>query len=161
MFLLTHIFACAWFINGCPYYDKYISDNQGEISSSHSHEKSLYPHQNDSSLHGYYTQHSWTVENGRNGWWKRLHSAHHKLAFGSSKHLFSWLWDTHAYVVGKRVLAVICLIVGVVFYGYVIASAAASLANADAQRAHYQQKLNTIIRFLKNKTSDQLWKRQY
>lgn len=47
------------------------------------------------------------------------------------------------------VLAVICMIVGVVFYGYVIASAAASLANADAQRARYQQKLNTINRFLK------------
>ena len=66
MFLLTHIFACAWFINGCPYYDKYTSDNQGEISTSHTHEKSVYPHQNDSSLHGYCAQHSWAVENGRN-----------------------------------------------------------------------------------------------
>lgn len=46
-------------------------------------------------------------------------------------------------------LALICMIVGVVFYGYIIASAAASLANADVQRARYQQKLDTIGRFLK------------
>ena len=57
--------------------------------------------------------------------------------------------DINAYVVGEIVLAVICMIVGVVFYGYVIASAVASLANADAQWVRYQQKLNTITRFPK------------
>ena len=46
-------------------------------------------------------------------------------------------------------LALLCMIIGVVFYGYVIASAAASLANADVQRARYQQKLDVINRFLK------------
>ena len=57
--------------------------------------------------------------------------------------------DIHAYVVGEMVFAVICMIVGVVFYGYVIASAVESLDNADAQRVRYQQKLNTITHFLK------------
>ena len=46
------------------------------------------------------------------------------------------------------VLALVCMIVGVVFYGYIIASSAASLANADVQRSRYQQKLDTINRFL-------------
>ncbi|KAI8478218.1 hypothetical protein Bbelb_440550 [Branchiostoma belcheri] len=40
-------------------------------------------------------------------------------------------------------------IVGIVFYGYVIASVAASLANAAAQRARYQERLRIIFAFLK------------
>ncbi len=35
-------------------------------------------------------------------------------------------------------------IIGVIFFGYIIASVAASLANADAQRARFQQKLSSI-----------------
>ena len=46
------------------------------------------------------------------------------------------------------VLALVCMIVGVVFYGYIIASSAASLANADVKRSRYQQRLDTINRFL-------------
>ena len=45
--------------------------------------------------------------------------------------------------------AVICMIIGIVFYGYIIASVAAGLANADAQRARYQERLNAIKTFLK------------
>ncbi|XP_066276868.1 uncharacterized protein [Branchiostoma lanceolatum] len=40
-------------------------------------------------------------------------------------------------------------IIGIVFYGYVIASVAASLANAAAQRARYQERLRIIFAFLK------------
>ena len=49
------------------------------------------------------------------------------------------------------------MITGIVFYGFIIASVAAGLANADAQRARYQERLNAIKSFLKvknNKTSD-------
>ena len=45
--------------------------------------------------------------------------------------------------------AVICMIIGIVFYGYIIASVAAGLANADAQRARYQERLDAIKTFLK------------
>jgi len=41
------------------------------------------------------------------------------------------------------------MIFGIVFYGYIIASVAAGLANADAQRARYQERLETIKTFLK------------
>ena len=47
------------------------------------------------------------------------------------------------------VLALSSMIFGIVFFGYVIASVAASLANADAQRARYQEKLTAIQRYLK------------
>ena len=44
--------------------------------------------------------------------------------------------------------ALICMIIGIVFYGFIIASVAAGLANADAQRARYQERLNAIKTFL-------------
>ena len=55
--------------------------------------------------------------------------------------------------------ALICMIIGIVFYGYIIASVAARLANADAQRARYQERLDAIKTFLKvkgNKTINTL-----
>ena len=45
--------------------------------------------------------------------------------------------------------AVFCMIFGIVFYGYIIASVAAGLANADTQRARYQERFGTIKTFLK------------
>ena len=47
------------------------------------------------------------------------------------------------------VLALLSMIFGIVFFGYVIASVAASLANADSQRARYQEKLTAIQDYLK------------
>jgi hypothetical protein len=44
--------------------------------------------------------------------------------------------------------ALFCMIIGIVFYGFIIASVAASLANADAQRARYQERLSAIKNFL-------------
>ena len=41
------------------------------------------------------------------------------------------------------------MIIGIVFYGFIIASVAAGLANADAQRARYQERLGAIKTFLK------------
>lgn len=49
--------------------------------------------------------------------------------------------------------ALICMIIGIVFYGYIIASVAARLANADAQRARYQERLDAIKTFLKVKAN--------
>ena len=41
------------------------------------------------------------------------------------------------------------MIFGVLFFGYIIAAVAASMANADAQRARFQRKLQLIKKFLK------------
>ena len=41
------------------------------------------------------------------------------------------------------------MVVGVVAYGYIIASVAASLANADSARAQYQDKLKAINSYMK------------
>ena len=48
------------------------------------------------------------------------------------------------------------MIVGIVFYGFIIASVAAGLANADAQRARYQERLNAIKTFLKVRGNETL-----
>ena len=47
--------------------------------------------------------------------------------------------------------ALFCMIIGIVFYGFIIASVAAGLANADAQRARYQERLDAIKTFLQVK----------
>lgn len=47
--------------------------------------------------------------------------------------------------------ALFCMIIGIVFYGFIIASVAAGLANADAQRARYQERLDAIKNFLQVK----------
>ena len=39
------------------------------------------------------------------------------------------------------------MITGVLFFGYIIASVAASMANADAQRARFHEKLSGIKHF--------------
>ncbi|XP_035668949.1 uncharacterized protein LOC118411052 [Branchiostoma floridae] len=49
----------------------------------------------------------------------------------------------------EMVLMALLQIVGIVFYGYIVASVAASLANAAAQRARYQERLRLIFAFLK------------
>ncbi len=49
----------------------------------------------------------------------------------------------------ERVYAIFIMIVGVVAYGYIIASVAASLANADSGRAQYQEKLNAVKSYMK------------
>ena len=45
--------------------------------------------------------------------------------------------------------AVVVMILGVLAYGYIIASVAASLANADSGRAQYQEKLEGIKSFMR------------
>ena len=40
------------------------------------------------------------------------------------------------------------MIVGVLAYGYIIASVAAGLTNADSGRAQYQEKLNAVKSYM-------------
>ena len=40
------------------------------------------------------------------------------------------------------------MVLGVVAYGYIIASVAASLANADSARAQYQEKLKAVKSYM-------------
>ena len=48
----------------------------------------------------------------------------------------------------EMIVALIVMIAGVMFYGYIIASIAASLANADTQRAEYHEKMEHIKRYM-------------
>ena len=49
----------------------------------------------------------------------------------------------------QRFFGLLVMIVGIVSYGYIVATVAASLANADSGRARYQEKLKAIENYLK------------
>lgn len=136
LFLITHWFACLWFMVGCP-------------------DSTLTNIDYNSTLPTPCKVGSWTTQNGRNV----------GMLSTPKQYLVSLYWavattcavgygDVHAYLVSEMALALICMIVGVVFYGYIIASVAASLANADAQRARYQERLDAINRFLSDQEID-------
>ena len=57
--------------------------------------------------------------------------------------------DIRAHTDLERSYATFVMIVGVVAYGYIIASVAATLANADSGRAQYQDKLKAVKSYLK------------
>lgn len=46
------------------------------------------------------------------------------------------------------------MVLGIVFYGTIIANVAASLVNADAGRAQYQEKLEAVKSYLKEHKID-------
>eukprot|EP00118_Oscarella_pearsei_P012897 m.98493 g.98493 ORF g.98493 m.98493 type:complete len:2159 (+) comp36987_c0_seq18:234-6710(+) len=62
--------------------------------------------------------------------------------------------DIRAHTSIERVFALIVMILGIVCYGYIIASVAAALANADAQRARYREKLDAIRTFMDDQDLD-------
>lgn len=57
--------------------------------------------------------------------------------------------DIHPVQTFDMAVITLVMISSVVFFGYIIASIAASLANADAQRAAYQEKINAIKLYMK------------
>eukprot|EP01137_Pigoraptor_chileana_P011547 Opistho-2@62590 len=57
--------------------------------------------------------------------------------------------DITASTDGERILATFIMVAGIIFFGFITASIAAALANADAQRSLYQEKLNAIMDFMR------------
>lgn len=57
--------------------------------------------------------------------------------------------DIHAHTNMERAYASAIMVFGVVAYGYLIASVAASLVNADSARALHQSKLKAVKSYLK------------
>ncbi|XP_033108885.1 uncharacterized protein LOC117110323 isoform X2 [Anneissia japonica] len=138
LLIFIHLLACAWYFNACPpITTKEVPDDRFKTNS-----------------HYCYTN-SWTNYTA--------------LDFGSKsigvQYVISLYWasatgasvgygDIHANNVNEMVLALFSMIMGIVFFGYIIASVAASLANADAQRARYQEKLTAVKHYLKDHQSD-------
>lgn len=60
----------------------------------------------------------------------------------------------HVFLTSQRIYALSVMIIGIVSYGYIIASVAASLANADSGRARYQEKLKAVKSYLKDQSID-------
>lgn len=50
----------------------------------------------------------------------------------------------------QRIFSLLAMTCGIVGYGYIIASVAASLANADSARARFQERLTAIKSYMKD-----------
>uniref|UniRef100_A0A7M5XLN7 Cyclic nucleotide-binding domain-containing protein n=1 Tax=Clytia hemisphaerica TaxID=252671 RepID=A0A7M5XLN7_9CNID len=151
MYLLTHLFACFWFLIGCPNNSSQINMKQQPTSRYDSHGK-LHYRSLEYDVNKTYECiiNSWAMQEGRDLGGESVYVQYITTMYWAAATTCSVGYgDIHPYVTDEMLLALVCMIVGVVFYGYIIASAAASLANADVQRARYQQKLDTINRFLK------------
>lgn len=54
----------------------------------------------------------------------------------------------------ERAIFLLMMISGVLFFGYIISSIAASQANADAARARFQEKLHAVVSFVEKEGLD-------
>ncbi|XP_070566365.1 uncharacterized protein [Ptychodera flava] len=143
LLMFIHLLACLWFINACPPIfaaDPTEDDFSGRIQTN-------YHMCLNTSWAFKYADHNTTAESIAGQYIVSLYWASATCAsvgYG----------DIHAFNVGEMVIALLSMIVGIVFFGYIIASVAASLANADAQRARYQEKLTAIKSFMKDQDMD-------
>ncbi|PIK48172.1 tetrameric potassium-selective cyclic nucleotide gated channel [Apostichopus japonicus] len=136
--LFMHILACVWYFSACQPLFKLISDSNdtGLIYSNHHfcHNSSWtssiesFDFYEEPIITQYFISLYWAAATGAS------------VGYG----------DIVAKTQLEMVLALSAMIFGIVFFGYVIASVAASLANADAQRARYQEKLTAIGQYLKD-----------
>eukprot|EP00795_Rhopilema_esculentum_P012973 gene12973-3735_t len=150
--LSTHFFACAWFYVACP-----------EIRS---HQHSYSEHENKTVVDPGISStpldfHHMHFRCGKESWAGRMEKVeiqHEQVAY---QYLVSFYWavstlcsvgygDIHAYVTSEMALSCVCMVFGVVYFGYILASVAASMSNADALRAGYQDQLEAIKLFLKS-----------
>ncbi|XP_058949071.2 uncharacterized protein [Pocillopora verrucosa] len=122
MATFTHCIACGWFLLAC----------KGLENGDHSCAADSWVEQGNRTL----ATNSFGEQYITSLYWAAATSA--SVGYG----------DIHAYNTTEMTFALFCMIIGIVFYGYIIASVAASLANADAQRARYQERLDAIKTFL-------------
>lgn len=121
----THWMACLWFFLACP--SIYMSAGEG-----HACEESTWVYRyaeftnttvgNQSTIYQYVVSLYWAVATTSN------------VGYG----------DIYAYTDLERIFALMVMIGGIVAYGYIIASVAASLANADSTRARFQERMTAI-----------------
>ncbi|XP_022094111.1 uncharacterized protein LOC110981133 isoform X3 [Acanthaster planci] len=135
--LFFHIMACLWYMNACsPIFraNPVHEDLKGLIPTNDHYCKNI----------------SWTSAVDLGFYNKSLSYQYVvSLYWASATGASVGYGDIHAKNVSEMVLALLSMICGIVFFGYVIASVAASLANADSQRARYQEKLTAIQNYLK------------
>ena len=62
--------------------------------------------------------------------------------------------DIYASTVTERLYTSFVVIIGILYYGYVMASVAANIANADAQMASFKEKMMNVVFFLKDQHID-------
>lgn len=129
-YLIIHVFAAAWFKIACPSMKVDVIGN-----ATLAGEKYCIPN-------------SWAQQSVDMSKMTTFSQYVTSLYWASATACGVGYGDIHAHLVPEKMLSVFCMIFGVVFFGYIIASVTASLANADALRARYQSKLDTVNRFL-------------
>ncbi|XP_071956713.1 uncharacterized protein [Antedon mediterranea] len=138
LLIFIHLLACAWYFNACP-----------PITTT-----DVPADRFKTNIHYCYTN-SWTNYTALDFRTKSIGVQYIiSLYWASATGASVGYGDIHANNVNEMVLALLSMIMGIVFFGYIIASVAASLANADAQRARYQEKLTAVKRYLKDHQSN-------
>ncbi|KAI9205068.1 uncharacterized protein BJ171DRAFT_598652 [Polychytrium aggregatum] len=62
--------------------------------------------------------------------------------------------DIHPNNLGERVYALVCMILGTFFYGYVSGTIASTLSNMDSSRVAYRQKLDAVKQYMADRKMD-------
>ncbi|KAI6654629.1 hypothetical protein LOD99_1024 [Oopsacas minuta] len=62
--------------------------------------------------------------------------------------------DIYASTVAERLYTSFVIIIGILYYGFVMANVAANIANADAQMASFKEKMVNVVFFLKDQNID-------
>ena len=57
--------------------------------------------------------------------------------------------DIHPENTGERIMAMVVMIVGILFFGYISGTIASSLSNMDSRRITYQQKMDAVVAYMR------------
>ncbi|XP_068721829.1 uncharacterized protein [Montipora capricornis] len=134
MATFTHFIACGWFLIAC----KGLKDGRHLCSD-----------------------HSWAELDGRSlGKEEVPYQYLTCLYWAAATSASVGYGDIHAHDIPEMGYTLFCMVSGIVFYAAIIARVAAGLANSDAQRAGYQERLDAVKNFLKEQDiSDNLTSR--
>ncbi|XP_071497085.1 uncharacterized protein [Diadema antillarum] len=144
MVLFIHMLACLWYMNACPPVFSFPVPSD------------VINYRIKTNYHRCWND-SWTSSNDTNFYELSIAAQYlTSLYWASATGASVGYGDIHANNISEMILALFSMIVGIVFFGYIIASVAASLANADAQRARYQEKLTAIKRYLKDQNVEKM-----
>ncbi|TPX36422.1 hypothetical protein SeMB42_g07086 [Synchytrium endobioticum] len=59
--------------------------------------------------------------------------------------------DIHPDNTGERVMALIVMIIGILFFGYISGTIASSLSNMDSRRVTYRQKMDAVVEYMRTR----------
>eukprot|EP00794_Sanderia_malayensis_P016547 gene16547-18222_t len=150
MLLMTHYFACAWFLVACPEFTHHHHEYDTHENATFVDAATVGKVNDFHHKHFKCGVHSWAMNT------TTINIYHESYV---SQYITSIYWaistlcsvgygDIHAYMSMERVLACVCMIVGVITFGYIITVALAYQSTPDSHKSVYLERLQGIERFL-------------